>query len=242
MDYIIDFLHDDPDTLKQVSLTSKAWLDCSRRHLFETLSIKYFKFADLGLANLATPCKYVRKLIFLWTSDPAKASLMLSNFGQSKIHTLIIGSCRVYHFDQPSLRRCFSTFPCAMITSLELRSLFCQTHMFSALTSLFPNLDNLTIAVYRWYENETSELNEELVNRTIFPSFRGRFKLTSPRGRLSWDYGRTEALYLLACMPIRFHTVSFYVNENNLRNVLAFFDACAPSVRRILLDAARCKP
>jgi hypothetical protein len=238
-DYIIDFLHGDLDTLKQVSLVAKAWLDCSRRHLFENLSIKYFKLTDLGLADLATPCKYVRKLVFLWTSDPVKASLMLSNFGESKIHTLIIGSCRVYHFDQSSLRQCFSTFPCTTITSLELRSLFCQTHMFSALISLFPNLDNLAIAVYRWYESKPSD---DLVNGITFPSFRGRFKLTSPRGRLSWDFGRTEVLYLLARMSIRFHTVSFYINENNMNNVSTFFDACGPTVRRILLDAARCKP
>ena len=241
-DYIIDFLHDDPDALKQVSLVSKAWLDRSRHHLFETFSIKYFKLADLGPTDLTTPCKYARRLIFLWTSDPVKASLMLNNFGKSKIHTLIVHSCRVYHFDQPSLRQCFSTFPCAMITSLELRSLFCQTRMFLALISLFPNLDNLTIAVYRWHEKESSELNEELVNHTIFASFRGHFKLTSARGRLSWGYGRAEALYLLAYMPIRFHTVSFYINENNLSNVSSFLGACAPTVRRIFLDAAHCKP
>ena len=241
-DYIIDFLHDDLDTLKQASLVSKAWLYCSRCHLFETLSIKYFKLTDLGPTDLATPCKYAKRLILLWTSDPVKASLMLNCFRESKIHTLAIHSCRVYHFDQPSLRQCFSTFPCASITSLELRSLFCQTRMFLALTSLFPNLDNLTIAVYRWYEKEFSELNEELVNHIILASFRGRFKLTSARGRLSLDYGRAEALYLLACMPIRFHTVSFYVNKNNLSNVSSFLNACAPTVRTVFLDAAHCKP
>jgi len=240
-DYIIDFLHDDPDTLKRASLVSKAWLDCSRHHLFETLSIKYFKLTDLGPADLATPCKYARRLMFLWTSDPVKASSMLSNFGESKIHTLVIRSCRVYHFNQLNLRRCFSAFPCTMITSLEYRSLFCQPRMFLALTSLFPNLDNLTIAVYRWYESDSSQMDEELVNQIIFPSFRGSFKLTSPRGRLSWDYGRTEALYLLACMPIQFHTVSFYVNKNNLINVSSFLDSCALTVRRIFLDAAQCK-
>lgn len=133
-DYIIDFLHDDPDTLRQVSLVSKAWLDRSRHHLFETLSIKSTKFVDLDLADLATPCKYVKRLIYLWTSDPLKASLMLSNFGESNIHTFIIRSCRVY-LDQSSLQRCFSTFPCAMTTSLEFRSLFCQTSMFLAQTS-----------------------------------------------------------------------------------------------------------
>lgn len=148
-DYVFDFLHDDPDTLKRVSLVSKPWLDCSRRHLFETLLIRHSELTDLGSANLATPCKYTRRLIFLWTSDAAKVFLMLNNFKDSEVHTLILRSCQLYGFDEPSLRRCFSTFPCTMVTSLEFRSISCQQRIFLALISLFPNLDNLTVAVYR---------------------------------------------------------------------------------------------
>jgi len=129
-----------------------------------------------------------------------------------------------------------------MITPLEYRGLFCHPPMFLALTSHFPNLETLTIAVYWWYESDSSQMDGELVNQINFPSFRGSFKLTSPRGRLSWDYRRTGALYLRACMPIQFHTVSLYVNRNNLTNVSSFLDSCALTVRRIPPDAAHCKP
>jgi len=120
-------------------------------------------------------------------------------------------------------------FPCAMVSSLELQSLFCQTRMFLALISLFPNLDDLMIAVYRWYESGPPELRGKLVDQNTSPTFRGRFKFTSDRGRL--DYVHTEALHVLASMPIRLHTVSFYVNENNLDSVSSFLGGCAQSIQ-----------
>ena len=165
----------------------------------------------------------------MWTGDPVKTSLMLSSFRESKIHTLIVGSRRVSQFDQSSIQQCFSAFPCAGITSLEFRSLFCQTPIFLAFTSLFPNLDNLTMAVHRWNEDELPELNEEFMNRIIFPGFRGCFQLTRPGAQWSWDSGHTSALHFLAHMPIRFHTTSLYVNRDNLGNVSSFLDACAPT-------------
>ena len=243
-DYIIDFLYDDFEALRQASLVSRAWLECSRYHLFETLSTRHPKLMELGQTDLATPCKYVRKLILVWISDPAEASLMLGNFRESNIRTLVIVSRRAYQIDQSSIRQGFSTFPCAGITSLEFLCLFCQTQIFLTVTSLLPNIDNLTIAVYQWNqwnEGEPSELNEEFMNKTIFPSFRGRFQHTNPGGRQSLDYGST-VLYLLARMPIRFHTVSLYVNKHNLSIVSSFLDACAPTVQRITLNAAHCKP
>lgn len=241
-DCIIDLLHDDFETLKQVSFVSKTSSERSRYHLFETLSITHFKLAELGQASLVVPCKYVRKLAFVWTGDPVKTSLMLSNFRESKIHTLIVGSRQVSQLDRSTIRQCFSAFPCAGITSLEFRSLFCQTPIFLTFTSLFPNLDNLAIAVHRWNEDELPEMNEELMNRITFPSFRGRFQLSRPGARWSWDSGYTSVLHFLARMPIRFHTTSLYVNRDNLGNVSSFLDACAPTIRRILLDTAGCKP
>jgi hypothetical protein len=240
-DYIIDFLYGDFATLRRTSLVSKAWLESSRYHLFGTLSTKHPKLMEYGQADLATPCKYVRKLVLVWIRDPTKASFVLSNFKESKIHTLVITSRRVYQVDQPSIWRAFSTFPCARVTSLEFRYLFCQTRMFLAVISLLPNIDNLTIDVYRWNEDEPSEPDEDPTNKIISPSFRGRFHLTNLCGRQFWDYGSTGVLYSLARMPIRFHTVSFYVVKHNLNIASSFLDACAPTVQRITLDAATCK-
>ena len=236
-DYIIDFLHDNPRTLKQASLVSKAWLECSRYHLFKTLSIKYSHITNLSQDELAVPSKYVKKLIFsLPTCNPVKVSLFLSNFQQSKIHTLAI--YRPYQFSQTGIQQCFSTFPCAMITSLEFWGLLCHTQTFLAVISLLPNLDNLTVTSSQWHGPQSPELDQK---HTISPSFRGRFQLINPRGRLSWDFGRTVELSLLARMPIQFHTVSFYINRDNVGNASSFLYRCAPTVRKISLDAAFCK-
>jgi hypothetical protein len=233
-DYIIDFLHDDPRTLKQASLVSKAWLECSRYHLFEILSIKYSHIMDLGQDELAVPGKYVKKLIFsLPTCNPVKISLALSNFQQSKIHTLAI--YRPYQFPQTGIRQCFSAFPCAKIISLEFGGLLCHTQTFLAVISLLPNLDNLTVTSSQWHGPQSSELDEKNI---ISPSFRGRFQLINPRGRPSWDFGRTVELSLLAHMPIQFHTVSFCINRDNVGNASSFLYRCAPTIRKISLDAA----
>ena len=241
-DYIIDFLYDDFETLRQTSLVSKAWLKCSRYHLFETLSMEYLKLMELGQADLATPCNHVRKLSLVWISDPTKVSFMLSNFRESKIRTLVIISRRAYQVHQPSIRQGFSTFPCARITSLEFRSVFYKTRMFLAVISLLPNIDNLTIAVYGCNDDEHSKPNKEFMNDIIFPSFRGCLRLTNPRGWQSLGYGSTDMLHLLAHMPIRFHTVSLSVNKHNLGIVSSFFDTCAPTIQRITLSTVHCKP
>ncbi|KAF9643160.1 hypothetical protein BDM02DRAFT_3081141, partial [Thelephora ganbajun] len=34
LDYIIDLLHDKPETLKQCCLVSKSWVSRTRKHLF----------------------------------------------------------------------------------------------------------------------------------------------------------------------------------------------------------------
>lgn len=239
-DHIIDFLHDDLETLRQVSLISRAWVESSRLHLFETFRIRYPHITELDKDDLAAISKYVRKLIYsLPDCDPAKASLVLSNFRKAKIHTVIIS--RRHQFSQSSIHKCFSTFPCAMITSLEFRGLLCQTQTFLAAIFLFPNIDNLTVVASQWRGPEFLELGEGIAGRVVFPSFRGRFQLTNPRDRLSWNFGQAKPLCILARIPIRFHTVSCYINKHNLGNLTSFLDACGSTVRRILLEAAYLK-
>ena len=240
-DHIIDFLHDDLETLRQVSLVSRAWVESSRLHLFETFQIRYPHVNELDKDDLATVSKYVRKLIYsLPDCDPAKASLVLSNFRKAKIHTVIIS--RRHQFSQSSIYKCFSTFPCAMITSLEFRGLLCQTQTFLAAVLLFPNIDNLTVVASQWHGPEFLELGEVIAGGVVFPSFRGRFRLTNPRDRLSWNFGQAKPLCILARIPIRFHTVSCYINKHNLGNLTSFLNACGSTVRRILLEAAYREP
>ncbi|KAF9642569.1 hypothetical protein BDM02DRAFT_3078319, partial [Thelephora ganbajun] len=44
-DYIVDFLHDTPETLKQCCLVSKSWVPRTRKYLFA--DIEFFTESDL---------------------------------------------------------------------------------------------------------------------------------------------------------------------------------------------------
>jgi len=41
LDYIVDFLHDDPDALKKICLVSKSWIPRTRGHLFAKVELRY---------------------------------------------------------------------------------------------------------------------------------------------------------------------------------------------------------
>ena len=40
-DYIVDLLHNEPETLKQCCLISKSWVPCIRKHLFYEILFEY---------------------------------------------------------------------------------------------------------------------------------------------------------------------------------------------------------
>ena len=86
------------------------------------------------------------------------------------------------------------------------------------------------------HESDISGTDEELANQIAFPSFHGSFELTSTRGCLSWDCGRT-AVPPPAYIPIRFHTVPSLANKNST-GVSYFLRARALDVGKVLLDAA----
>ena len=73
--YIVDYLHDDPETLKQCCLVSKSWVPCARKHVFGQMDFKnstdleawkkafpdpanspayYTRFLEIGCVELVT--------------------------------------------------------------------------------------------------------------------------------------------------------------------------------------------
>ena len=53
LDYTIDLLHDEPETLKRCCLVSKSWVPRTRKHLFA--HIKFRTATDLGLWKKTFP-------------------------------------------------------------------------------------------------------------------------------------------------------------------------------------------
>ncbi|OCH91671.1 hypothetical protein OBBRIDRAFT_512542 [Obba rivulosa] len=64
-DRILDFSHDDEDTLKVCSLVCRAWTPSSRFHMFSTLSIDEDRLDRLAACLLSSPhlAGYVRELV-----------------------------------------------------------------------------------------------------------------------------------------------------------------------------------
>jgi len=69
-DYIIDFM---TPTLSSGYLSSQRHGSiAAATPPVRDIIDKYFKLTDLGPADLATPCKYAKRLMFLWTSGPSR--------------------------------------------------------------------------------------------------------------------------------------------------------------------------
>ncbi|KAI0784058.1 hypothetical protein C8Q75DRAFT_781165 [Abortiporus biennis] len=91
IDYTIDFLHDDSQSLKACALTCKAWLASSRFHLFGTVTLATEK--DLGIfvtfgsnAGSSQVLPYIRTLSISKTSI-FEACLFLASGAHSVEHT-----------------------------------------------------------------------------------------------------------------------------------------------------------
>ncbi|KAL4252739.1 hypothetical protein ABKN59_004039 [Abortiporus biennis] len=91
IDYTIDFLHDDSQSLKACALTCKAWLASSRFHLFGTITLATEK--DLGRfvtfgsnAGSSQVLPYIRTLSISKTSI-FEACLFLASGAHSVEHT-----------------------------------------------------------------------------------------------------------------------------------------------------------
>jgi hypothetical protein len=75
IDYIIDYLYDQPSTLKNCCLVSKAWVPPSRSHIFskvvvgERVARPFFRiFLPPSSKPKSNVAPYVRSLLLDWTS------------------------------------------------------------------------------------------------------------------------------------------------------------------------------
>jgi len=92
VDYIIDFLHDDPKDLIRVSLVSRAWVGRARTHLCGSLKITRLKLESLNPSYLTPLCGYVKSLHFRWPRPFIAPPAALNCFELSELHTLAIHS------------------------------------------------------------------------------------------------------------------------------------------------------
>ena len=239
VDYIIDFLHDDPETLIQASLVSRAWVGRTRTHLCESLKITSPKLSSSNPSCLTPLSGYVKTLHFTWSRDLANPSAVLDCFEQSEPHTLAIYSCELRSLDEQTIQRCFANFPCASITTLELHDVSPNRGSFLALLSLFPNVDNLTISVNRWWADKPGF---GPLGGVSPPRLGGSFKFFDPPGQRFWGFHRNRLLRTMATLPLQFRTVSLNITEEYWEEASSFLNSCSKTVRMVFMGLPCRKP
>ena len=247
VDYIIDFLHDNPTDLIRVSLVSKAWVGRARKHLCESLKITRPKLLSLHPSYLTPLCGYVKSLRFTWPRDLTDPAPALDCFELSELHTLAIHSCELHSLDEQTIRRCFASFPCASIVTLELHDIS-PTHRTSLiLLSMFPNVDNLTVSVNRWWADRPGpgplgSNQNETTQRVSLPRFGGGFKFLASFDQGFWGFHRGNLLRTIATLPLQFQTVSLNFKEQSWVEALNFLNSCSKTVRRVYIGLPYRKP
>ena len=231
VDYIIDFVHDDPTALLRMSLVSKAWVCRTRTHLCRTLNITRSKLL-LNHFYLTPLCKYVKTLRFAMPRDAASASAVLNCFEQSEPHTLGIHDCEV--FSERTLRECFAKFPCTSITAFEICDGHPDNETFLILLSLFPSVDDLTISISGWGFGRGSNDNE-IIKRISPPRLGGSFKCFTPPDSQDVDGLRDRVLNTIVVLPLQFRTISLESEDQSRKEIGAFLDLCSKTARKVFI-------
>ena len=233
VDYIIDLIHDDPATLLQVSLVSKAWVYRTRAYLCKSLKITHSKLISSDPSYLGPLGRYIKTLQLEWPGGTTDPSVILDCFKQSEPHALAIHSCELRGLDEQTIRRYFAKFPCTSITALELHGISANHGAVVILLSLFPNIDDLTISVAEW-DDGSGPVGSEVIQRNSTPRLRGSLKCLDPPGRRPWSYRRGNILYVIAALPLQFQTVSVDYAEQS-REVSTFLRSCSKTVRKVFI-------
>jgi hypothetical protein len=236
VDHVIDFLHDDPRTLAQASLVSRARLGRARLYLCESLKVTLSKLISSDPSYLPPLCGYVKTIHFTWPEASTNPPAVLDCFEQSEPHTLALYSCELHKLDGQTIRRSFAKFPCASITTLELREISTTHRTLLILLSLFPSVDNLTISPNRWWEHGPPGLQEhngDELQHISSPRLRGSFKFFDPPGLGRWGFDRGKLLCTLATLLLQFQTVSLDVKEQCAGEVSIFLNSCTGAVRKV---------
>jgi len=143
-------------------------------------------------------------------------SSVLDCFELSEPHTLAINFWELHNPDEETIRRCFAKFPGASITTLELHSVSLTHRTLLTFLSMFPNVDNLTVTVGRWWTDLSAygpfgDSTDETFQRVSLPRSRGSFKFDQPDNGL---LGLTRGKFLsaVAILPLQFQIVSLDLN------------------------------
>jgi len=211
------------------------------------LKITRLKLESLNPSYLTPLCGYVKLLHFTWPRVLIGPPAALDCFELSELHTLAIHSCELRNLDERIIRQCFATFPCTSITTLELHYISPTHGTLLTLLSMFPNVDNLTVSVNRWWEDRPDpgppgSSQNETIQPISLSRLRGTFKLLDSPDQGFLGFRHNNLLRTIATLPLQFQTASLNFKEQHWMEILSFLNSCSKTVITVHIKLPFLKP
>jgi hypothetical protein len=188
LDYAVDFLHDEPETLKRCSLVSKSWIPRARNHLFADIKFPTAKSLESwkeAFPNPSTSAACHVKTLFIDCLQVVAAV-------DGEEGGWITGFSRVVHLevgngglplDESFSLAPFHGFSPAIKSLWVVVSALPPSRIFNLILS-FPLLNGLAVIVTSDYNGSGSEENEmpATAQSSTPPTFTGSLELSLGRG------------------------------------------------------------
>jgi hypothetical protein len=188
LDYTVDFLHDEPETLKRCCLVSKSWVPRARNHLFADIKFPTAKSLESwkeAFPNPSTSAACYVKTLFIdclqvVTAADAEEGSWITGF--SRVVHLEVGNGGLPLDESFSLAP-FHGFSPAIKSLWVVVSALPPSRIFNLILS-FPLLNGLAVIVTSDYNGSGSEENEmpATAQSSTPPTFTGSLELSLGRG------------------------------------------------------------
>jgi len=234
LDYIVDFLHDDPDALERCCLTSKSWIPRTRKHLFAEVDLwhedRLGSWKKMFSDPSTSPAHFVRSLRIGGACAVTTADAEVGGWLRGFAHIVHLGveTSEFYHGGFPVSLVPFHGFS-RTIKSLRVKSVdLPPSEIFDFILSS-PLLEDLAVAGWRTWacDMDGSDGPPTFVQPSNPPAFTGSLELPSlqrgmqpiasrflsvPGGihfrklTLTWSYGE-DLLLIMALVRECSHTL-----------------------------------
>ena len=233
IDYIIDFLHDQPDVLRNCCLVSKSFIDRTRKHLFRDIVFKWFHstleaWRETFPDSKKSPAHHARSLSVgctnIVTDKDAKAGDWIESFSEVARLELQDGFLDEHSFHP---FHALSKVKHLLVSSVTVPPSELLGFIFS-----FPQLEDLDIS-----DSYTDADVTDWCEPIVWPP---NFQFPPLTGTLVLRPSRPDCITrLLLAVPgcLRFRKIIWEYHPEHLEGVMAVVERCSDTLERI--DIAR---
>jgi hypothetical protein len=159
LDFIIDFLFDDKQSLKACSLTCRAFLSASRLHIFTQMHLQPERFSSF-MASSPSVVPFVQSLRFDSTKPKAAMYLSIQDLNMlPNLKSLTVKGSAFHPHLPPPLAESW----CTQIACLSMESQgFSDFYQFARFIVLFTSLERLSMKNMLWFGQSIPDLHQRL--------------------------------------------------------------------------------